>query len=69
MSWVQFHSSAIILRNVPNIESCGNIVYVDLKLLEILKPEHCFIVCIVGNAPYLRFPIVLDTYGIGIDVT
>ena len=70
MSWVQFHSSAVVLKNVlTDAQSYGDVVQVDLKILKILKPEHCLSVCIVGNAPYLSFIIIPDTYGVGIDVT
>ena len=70
MLWVKFHSCAVVLSNVPrDAQSCSDIVQIDLKLLKILKPEHCLSVFIVGNALDLSFIIIPDTYGIGIDVT
>ena len=50
-------------------QCCGNIIDVFLKLLKAFKTEHCLRVGILGDALYLRFPIILDTYGIGIDDT
>ena len=61
---------AVVLSKVHWVsEGCGNIVEVFLKLIKTFKSEHCLRAGILGDALYLSFIIVLDTYGIGIDGT
>ena len=50
-------------------ECCGNISNVPFKLIKTVKAEHCLRVGILGDALYLRFPKILNTYGIGVDGT